>query len=611
MAQDQSIDMKKISPPLFLILFFFAAETTVSPGYAQEPDDFNLADLQYQLNKTKSELARLLTLQQASFRNELGQMRGELEKLKREMDRIRIEIEVGIKEMEADIAREKNDLKAPGKYDFESGRLKQEMDSALQNEESKRQSESQSTKADISKSMAEMKKTLQESVQLKQVIDAALKIDLTKLKAESAAAKDDFSQSKISMKNIFTDLGLVNQNIAAAIKNEQTQIRVENKTAKQDIFESRAEIAKTRDRQEQSKKDVFASLENKKQESPFLAKEKSFPTKSDILETAKPRPRFSDATDRARDKPPLPEKPSPFKATDTASTPVKAPPKKPRDLIASNVDVAPGKPKPSRSAAPVKTPVEETSLKKQDTAKKGTDTIAALGAGATSKKPAGTSTGASSPGAITLEKSTIASQAGAQKPGSAQKIPAAVTPVVQGAASPKNLGKESANAPDANAESKDSIEEKMTLYANTIQNLKDSISTNSGNISSQWMALGKANLESERYIKSLKPEERYKLIHKDQYAFGSHAIAILSFKRALTLNPGDANLHYLLGETYDEMNDGRNASAYVESAKRLYEKKGDRKMAAKAGEYAQSLQKKYTLQYNANASSPKLTAEQN
>jgi tetratricopeptide (TPR) repeat protein len=111
------------------------------------------------------------------------------------------------------------------------------------------------------------------------------------------------------------------------------------------------------------------------------------------------------------------------------------------------------------------------------------------------------------------------------------------------------------------------------------------------------MALGKANLESERYIKSLKPEERYKLTHKDQYEFGSHAIALLSFKRALTLNPGDADLHYLLGETYDEMNDGRNASAYVEGAKRLYEKKGDRKMAAKAGEYAQSLQKKYALQH--------------
>lgn len=540
--------MKKISPPLFLILFFFAAETTVSPGYAQEPDDFNLADLQYQLNKTRSELARLLTLQQASFRNELGQMRGELEKLKREMDRIRIEIEVGIKEMEADMAKERSELNTPEKHDFESGRLKLEMDSALQSEESKRQPENQSTKADISKSMAEMKIALQESVQLKQVIDAALKIDLTKLKAESASAKVDIFQSKTSIKDILSDLGRVNQNIAISIKNEQTQIRAENKTAKQDIFASRTEIAKART--QEPSKDVFAPLENKSRDNLFPAKENVFPAKRATPETAKQSPRASDTTDQFPDK--LPEKTSPLKTTDTASIP--APPKKPSAptpkkagaLIASNEDVAPGKPKPSRSAAPGTTPDEEASLKKPDTAKKGTDTIAAL--------------------------DTVA-------------------------ASPKNLGKESANAPDANAENKDPIEEKMTLYANTIQNLKDSVSTNSGNTSSQWMALGKANLESERYIKSLKPEERYKLIHKDQYAFGSHAIAILSFKHALTLNPGDADLHYLLGETYDEMNDGRNASAYVEGAKRLYEKKGDRKMAAKAGEYAQSLQKKYALQH--------------
>ena len=140
------------------------------------------------------------------------------------------------------------------------------------------------------------------------------------------------------------------------------------------------------------------------------------------------------------------------------------------------------------------------------------------------------------------------------------------------------------------------IEEKMVLLGDEIKSVKEALSNGSGSLWKTWVAFGKANLESEHYLKSLKPEERYTLIQENQYTLGSYEIALLSFNRALELNPGDPEMHYLLGETYGEIKDGLSASNHLETARQIFKKNGNRKMSVKADEYAQSLRKKYAIQ---------------
>lgn len=360
--------MKKISPPLFLILFFFAAGTMVPPAHAEDPNDFNLIALQYQLNKAKMELSRLLPLQTAEAKRELT-------RLKREIEQIRREIDEELKKEKITLAEEDRNLKKYlVQYKFVVERLKID-------------------------------------------IDTALKIEKVQTQAENASLKTNISESKTLLKNILSGNAIT-------------------------------------------------------------GKLKVSPTK-------------------------------PFS---------------PHIETSSSADVA----------KPITTAINKAPLpKKQDL--------------------------------VTVKKAEAS----------------------------ENLNKKTSPGV-ALGEMKD-IEKKMTAYGDDIKNIKETLTTSSGNLQNTWVALGKANLESERYLKSLKPEDRYKLVHEDQYAVGSHAIAILSFKRALTLNPGDADLHYLLGETYDEMKDGRSASDYSEWAKRFYAKNGDHKMVVKANEYAQSLRKKYTL----------------
>jgi tetratricopeptide (TPR) repeat protein len=139
------------------------------------------------------------------------------------------------------------------------------------------------------------------------------------------------------------------------------------------------------------------------------------------------------------------------------------------------------------------------------------------------------------------------------------------------------------------------VEDKLNQFGADIVKIKEGLANNSGNARNLWVSLAKINLEAERFLKSLDAKERRKYINSDQFALGSYEVAILSIKRALASNANDPDLNFMLGEVYDEINDGLSASNYAEVAKRLYKKKGKYKQAAKAGEYARTLQKKYNI----------------
>lgn len=138
-------------------------------------------------------------------------------------------------------------------------------------------------------------------------------------------------------------------------------------------------------------------------------------------------------------------------------------------------------------------------------------------------------------------------------------------------------------------------EEKLNQFGAEIVKIKEGLANNSGNMRNLWVSLAKINLEAERFLKTLDAKERRKYINSDEFALGSYEVAILSIKRALASNANDPDLNFMLGEVYDEINDGLSASNYAEVAKRLYKKKGNHKQAAKAGEYARTLQKKYNI----------------
>lgn len=174
-----------------------------------------------------------------------------------------------------------------------------------------------------------------------------------------------------------------------------------------------------------------------------------------------------------------------------------------------------------------------------------------------------------------------------------ETAPERAQPVELAAQAPAAKGGE-VSAEKAVADS-EAIDVKMRQFGADIVKIKAELAGRTGNTSHLWVALAKLNMEMERFLKTLDSGERYKYLTSDQYVVGSYEVAILSIKRALAPNPNDPDLNYLLGEVYDEINDGRSASEYAEVARRLYKNKGDREKAAKAGNYARTLQKKYNI----------------